>query len=184
VRAPLFQSAPRGITLEPMQIGPGRIVELEYELKVKGGDVIETSARTGALRYTHGDGRMLAGLEKRLIGLSPGDERSGEIPAREAFGTEEAMPTKDMPRNAFPSGAAPKVGAVFSAKDPTSGAPVQFKVVAVERDVVKVRLIHPLVGRDLEYRVKVMSVRDAAAAAGPPPTPGVVELDLDEIQEN
>jgi len=113
-----------------MQIGPGRIVELEYELKVKGGDVIETSARTGALRYTHGDGRMLPGLEKRLIGLSPGDERSGEIPAREAFGTEEAMPTKDMPRNAFPSGAAPKVGAVFAAKDPTSGAPVQFKVVS------------------------------------------------------
>jgi FKBP-type peptidyl-prolyl cis-trans isomerase SlyD len=127
---------------------------------------------------------MLPGLEKRLVGLSPGEERTGEIPAREAFGTEDAMPTKDMPRNAFPATPAPKVGAVFGAKDPATGAPVQFKVVSVERDVVKVRLLHPLVGRDLEYRVKVMSVRDATAPAGPPPTPGVVELDLDEIQEN
>ena len=35
---------------------------------------------------------MLAGLEKRLDGLSAGDERSGTIPAAEAFGTEEALP--------------------------------------------------------------------------------------------
>jgi FKBP-type peptidyl-prolyl cis-trans isomerase 2 len=166
-----------------MQIGPGRIIELEYELKVKGGDVIESSARAGALRYTHGDGKMLPGLEKRLVGLSPGEERNGEIPAREAFGTEESLPVKDMPRAAFPSGGALAAGSTFAAKDPTSGAPVQFKVVKVERDVVKVRLLHPLVGRDLEYRVKVMSVREPGRAAGPPPTPGVVELDLDEIQE-
>jgi FKBP-type peptidyl-prolyl cis-trans isomerase 2 len=166
-----------------MQIASGRIVELEYELKVKGGDVIESSARSGALRYTHGDGKMLPALEKRLLGLAPGDERSGEIPAREAFGTEESLPTKDMPRSAFPGGTPPAAGAVFAAKDPTSGAPVQFKVVKVERDSVKVRLLHPLVGRDLEFRVKVMSVREGGRAAGPPPTPGVVELDLDEIQE-
>ncbi len=166
-----------------MQIGPGRIVELEYELKVKGGDVVETSARSGALRYTHGDGKMLPGLEKRLVGLGPGDERSGEIPAREAFGTEDALPIKVMPRNAFPGGSAPAVGSVFAAKDPASGAPIQFKVVAIERDDIKVRLLHPLVGRDLEFRVKVMSVREPGAAAGPPPPPGVVELDLDEIQE-
>jgi FKBP-type peptidyl-prolyl cis-trans isomerase SlyD len=165
-----------------MQIGPGRLVELEYELKIKGGDVVETSARSGPLRYTHGDGKMLAGLEKRLVGLAPGDERDGVIPAREAFGTEDSLPTKMMPKDAFP-GAPPAVGAVFAAKDPASGAPIQFKVVAIERDGIKVRLLHPLVGRDLEYRVKVMSVRDPAEKAGPPPTPGVVELDLDEIQE-
>jgi FKBP-type peptidyl-prolyl cis-trans isomerase SlyD len=165
-----------------MQIGPGRVVELEYELKIKGGDVVETSARSGPLRYTHGDGKMLAGLEKRLVGLAPGDERDGVIPAREAFGTEDSLPTKMMPKDAFPDGP-PAVGAVFAAKDPASGAPIQFKVVAIERDGIKVRLLHPLVGRDLEYRVKVMSVRDPAEKAGPPPTPGVVELDLDEIQE-
>jgi FKBP-type peptidyl-prolyl cis-trans isomerase SlyD len=166
-----------------MQIGPGRLVELEYELKIKGGEVIETSARSGPLRYTHGDGKMLPGLEKRLFGLAPGEERNGVIPAREAFGTEESLPTKLMPKEAFPTGAALAVGSVFAAKDPSSGAPVQLKVLSTERDGIKVRLLHPLVGRDIEYRVKVMSVRDPSVKAGPPPTPGVVELDLDEIQE-
>src|ERR1041384_2880358 len=76
-----------------MKIGRGMAAELEYELKIKGGAVLESSARTGPLRYVHGDGKMLPGLEKRLEGLEPGDERRGEIPAREAFGTEEMLPS-------------------------------------------------------------------------------------------
>ena len=49
-----------------MKIARGRSVELSYELKVKGGSVIESSTRSGPLRYVHGDGKMLPGLEKRL----------------------------------------------------------------------------------------------------------------------
>ena len=50
-------------------------------------------------------------------------------------------------------------------------------------DVAKVRLLHPLVGRDIEYRVKVLAVRDPAVRNVPPPVPGVVELDPEEILE-
>jgi FKBP-type peptidyl-prolyl cis-trans isomerase SlyD len=167
-----------------MKIGPGSAVEIDYELKVKGGDVIESSARSGPLRYVHGEGKMLPGLEKRLEGLREGDERSGEIPAGEAFGTEDSLPVKQMPRTAFPKGAKLAGGTVFEAKDPTTGSPVRFKILSVDGDQAKVRLLHPLVGRDIEYRVKVLVVRDSTGRSGPPPPPGVVELDLDEIQEN
>lgn len=166
-----------------MKIASGRAVELEYELKVKGGEVLESSSRSGPLRYIHGDGKMLPGLEKRLDGLSPGDERAGEIPAREAFGTEEMLPVKEMPRGAFPSGAKLEGGATFEGKDPALGSPVRFKILSVSGDVAKVRLLHPLVGRDLEYRVKVLAVRDPNIRGVPPPVPGVVELDPEEIQE-
>ena len=166
-----------------MKIAMGLAVDIDYELKVKGGDVVESSSRSGPLRYVHGDGKMLPGLEKRLEGMSPGDEKRGEIPAAEAFGTEDKLPVKEMPKAAFPAGATLKVGAVFGAKDPTTGAPIEFKVISVDGDSANVRLLHPLVGRDLEFRVKVLSVRDPKSPAKPPPPPGVVELDLDEVQE-
>jgi len=167
-----------------MKIGPGRTVELEYELKVKAGEVIESSARSGPLRYVHGDGKMLPGLEKRLEGLSPGDERQGEVPAREAFGTEDSLPVTEMARSVFPKGAQLDPGAIFEAKDPTSGAPVRFKILSVDGAAAKVRLLHPLVGRDIEFRVKVLAVRDASAPGNrPPPVPGMVELDPDENPE-
>jgi FKBP-type peptidyl-prolyl cis-trans isomerase SlyD len=167
-----------------MKIATGLAVDIEYELKVKGGDVIESSSRSGPLRYVHGDGKMLPGLEKRLAGLSPGDEKRGDIPAAEAFGTEDKLPIKEMPRAAFPAGADLKVGSVFGAKDPVTGAPVQFKVISIDGESANVRLLHPLVGRDIEFRVKVLSVRDPKAPVKPPPPPGVVELDLDDVQES
>jgi FKBP-type peptidyl-prolyl cis-trans isomerase SlyD len=166
-----------------MKIARGLAIELEYELKIKGGGVLESSARTGPLRYVHGDGKMLPGLEKRLAGLEPGDERSGEIPAREAFGTEEMLPIKEMPVSGFPAGVPLAAGSVFEGKDPALGSQVRFKILSVANDVAKVRLLHPLVGRDIEYRVKVLAVRDPAARSVPPPVPGVVELDPEEILE-
>lgn len=166
-----------------MKVGPGRAVEIEYELKVKGGEVIESSDKTGRLRYVHGDGRMLAGLEKRLEGLGPGDEQKGVLPAKEAFGTEESLPVKEMPRSAFPKDAKLEAGTVFEAKDPASGSPVRFKMLSVGGDLVRVRLLHPLVGREIEYRVRIIAVRDPSQKNVPPPPPGVVELDADEIQE-
>jgi FKBP-type peptidyl-prolyl cis-trans isomerase SlyD len=166
-----------------MKIRQGLAVELEYELKIKGGGVLESSTRTGPLRYVHGDGKMLPGLEKRLDGLEPGDERSGEIPAREAFGTEEMLPIKEMPCSDFPNGAPLAAGSVFEGKDAALGSQVRFKIIAIKGDVAKVRLLHPLVGRDIEYRVKVLAVRDPAVRNVPPPVPGVVELDPEEILE-
>lgn len=167
-----------------MKIARGRSVELAYELKVKGGEVIESSSRSGPLRYVHGDGKMLPGLEKRLEGLQPGDERKGEIPAQEAFGTEDSLPVTQMARGVFPKGVKIEPGAVFEAKDPASGAPVHFKVISADAASASVRLLHPLVGRDLEYQVTVLAVRDPAAKGGPPPIPGVVELDPDEVNES
>ena len=166
-----------------MKIGRGMAVELEYELKIKGGGVLESSARTGPLRYVHGDGKMLPGLEKRLVDLEPGDERKGEIPAREAFGTEEMLPIKEMPCSDFPSGAPLAPGSVFEGKDPALGSQVRFKIISVTGQTAKVRLLHPLVGRDIEFRVKVLAVRDPSVRNVPPPVPGVVELDPEEILE-
>jgi FKBP-type peptidyl-prolyl cis-trans isomerase 2 len=162
-----------------MKIAAGLSVQIEYELSIKGGDVIESSARSGPLRYVQGQGKMLPGLESRLVGLSPGDEKRGEIPAREAFGTEDALPVKEMPRKDFPKEAKLEPGSVFEAKSP-KGETLRLKIVSATSDKVKARLLHPLVGRDLAFRVKVLSVSDPTR---PPPAPGVVELDPDDLKD-
>ena len=157
-----------------MQIKRGEKVRLEYELKVKNGDVIESSRKSGPILYEHGAGRMLAGLEQRLEGMSIGDEKRGVIPAAEAFGTEESLPTRELPRKEFPTGEKLEVDRVFQAKD-AQGQPVSFKIVSVGADKVKVRFLHPLAGKDLEFWVKVLMIDDPAsrkrAAVAPPPPP-------------
>jgi FKBP-type peptidyl-prolyl cis-trans isomerase 2 len=58
------------------------------------------------------------------------------------------------------------------------------KILSANETTASVRLMHPLVGRDIEYQVTVLAVRDPSTASGPPPIPGVVELDPDELNES
>jgi FKBP-type peptidyl-prolyl cis-trans isomerase SlyD len=170
-----------------MKISHGCIVRVEYELKVKGGEVIESSARSGPLQYVHGGGKMLPGLESRLEGLTVGDERTGTIPAAEAFGTEESLPVRELPRKEFPAGEEIEVGKVFAAKGP-AGEPIQFQVVEAGADQVKVRFLHPLAGKDIDFRVKVLLIDDPTAKkrivlAPPPPPADALDVAAEEVDE-
>ncbi len=167
-----------------MKIATGASVTIEYELKVQDGAVIESSANKGPLTYVQGGGKMLAGLENRLAGMSVGQEKRGTIPAKEAFGTEDGLPTKQMARKSFPANENLEVGRVFQARGSGGGDSVSFKIVAVEKDAITVRFLHPLVGRDIEFKVKVLAVEDRQARqAPPPPPPGVAEMDLEELKD-
>ncbi len=157
-----------------MRIQRGEKVRLEYELKVKGGEVIESSKKSGPIVYVHGEGKMLPGLEKQLEGMEIGDEKRGVIPAAEAFGTEESLPTRELPRREFPAGEKLEPGKVFQAKD-AAGHPVSFRIITATDDTVKVRFLHPYAGKDLEFYVRVLVIDDPAtrkrAGVAPPPPP-------------
>ena len=157
-----------------MKVAKGQTVRVEYELKVKGGDVIESSAKTGPLTYVHGDGKMLAALEAQLDGLAVGDEKKGTIPAAKAFGDESKLPLKDIPRREFPEKEKLDLGRIFEAKGP-DGKPVRFKIISVDDKVAKVKFLHPLADKDLEFRVKVLMIDDPKSrkrtAVAPPPPP-------------
>lgn len=152
-----------------MKIEKGKRVLLEYELRVEGGDVVESSASSGPLEYIHGQGKMLPALERQIEGLSSGEEREGLIMAAEAYGVEESLPTKEMRLSDFPSGERVEVGKRFQARAP-DGAPIDFTVIESDGDNVKIRFEHPLAGKDLRYKIKVIRVSEPGQ---PPPPPAL-----------
>lgn len=156
-----------------MKVSAGHLVRIDCELRVSGGEIIESSKKSGPIEYKHGAGQMLPGLEARLEGLVAGDEKSGTIPAAEAFGTEDNQPKRSIPRGEFPKDATLTVGARFEAKGP-QGTPITLQILSVDDKTVESRMVHPLAGKDLEFSVKVQSVRK-----GPPPVPKTEELELD-----
>jgi FKBP-type peptidyl-prolyl cis-trans isomerase 2 len=136
----------------------GLVVQLEVDLKVKDGEVIESSKKSGIVAYTHGSGQMLPGLEKQLEGMAAGEEKSGVIAAADAFGTPESQAKMHIPRAEFPKDAKIAVGDRFEAKGPT-GTPVTLNVTEVTDEKVTAQVVHPLAGKDIEFRVKVVSVK-------------------------
>ena len=144
-----------------MKVERGKKITMEYELGVEGGEVLESSETRGPIEYVHGRGQMLAGLEKRIEGLAKGDEQEGTIPAEEAYGTEETLPTKVLSRDSFPEGEL-EVGKSFQAKD-QAGNDVSFKIIEVNDDKgeVTIRFNHPLAGKDISFKVKILEVTEA-----------------------
>ncbi len=160
-----------------MNVREGHIVRLDCELRVSGGEVIESSKKSGPVEYKHGSGQLLPGLESRIAGMELGEEKSGIIPAADAFGADRGEATMPIKRSEFPKDAKVEKGARFEAKGPT-GAPLTLEIVASDADTITTKVVHPLAGKDLEYRVKVLAVRPPPPPV--PPSPVVEELELTE----
>lgn len=150
-----------------MEIQSGRIVRIECELKVSGGDVIESSKKSGPVEYKHGSGQLLAALEQKLEGMKIGEEKQGTIPAKDAFGAAPTIEQK-LSKKAFPADAKLDVGTRFEAK--MNGSAVFLEVVKTDGDDIRAKVIHPLADKDLEFHVKVLAVRPP-----PPPVPPAPE---------
>jgi FKBP-type peptidyl-prolyl cis-trans isomerase 2 len=151
-----------------VNIEKGRRVRLKVHLSEVGGGLIED----GQVEYVQGGGAMLAGLEEAVAGLAEGAEKEGVIPAAKAFGDRTKQPTKTIPRAEFPTDAKLEIGTEFAAKA-DNGQPVVLEVCTVSDKQVVVRLVHPLAGKDIKYRVKVLAVLDRK----PPPLPADAVVD-------
>ena len=156
-----------------MKVSSGCSVRIDVELKVKGGEVIESSAKSGPVEYRHGSGQMLKGLEKQLEGLEAGAEKSGVLKPEEAFGTEASQPTMKLPRAEFPKDAKVAKGERFEAKGPT-GTPMVLRVIDVDDKVITAQVVHPLAGKEIEFKAKIVSVKPPL-----PPKPAIEEIEPD-----
>lgn len=150
-----------------MKVEDGKLIRMEYLLKEEDGDVIESSEKTGPIEYVHGSGKMLAGLESRIDGLKVGDEKEGIIPAKEAFGEIDDLPTKTINLQEFPGGVKLEKGSEFEASN-AGGHPIRFVVVDFDDDNVTVRFTHPYAGKTITFKVKILDIREPGT---PPPMP-------------
>jgi FKBP-type peptidyl-prolyl cis-trans isomerase 2 len=164
-----------------MNVSEGKFVRIDCELRVPGGEVIESSSKSGPVEYRHGAGQLPPGLEARLEGMSVGEEKSGVIPAAEAFGKADDERQVRLSRSQFPPDTKLETGARFAAKSP-QGTPITLEVVTMEDSAAIAKVVHPLAGKDLEFKVKVLSVRPP-----PPPVPkatDAVELAATELESD
>ncbi len=159
-----------------MKVAADHIVRIDCELRVSGGEVLESSKKSGPVEYRQGAGQMLAALETRLLGMDVGEKKSGKIPAAEGFGASQ--PKMAIPRASFPKDAKLEVDARFEAKGP-NGAPLTLEVLSVSEDEVIARAVHPLAGKDLEFDVTILAVRKPPPPVPTKPPEELLELDPD-----
>lgn len=143
-------------------IQPNAHVTLDYELRDEDGDMLEASEGDGGepIRYVHGYGMLVPGLEAALIGLKTGDVRDVEVSAEEGYGEYDDDLLLELDRTELPDPKGVAVGDEFVAESP-DGEEMAMSVVEVRDDHVVVDANHPLAGMTLRYHVTVRDIRAA-----------------------
>jgi len=142
-----------------MKIEQDKVVEINYTLKDKEGNVLDAS-NGQPLAYLHGHGNLIPGLEKALEGKEPGDKFTVTVPAAEAYGERhDALVQKGIPKEMFQGVENLEVGMRFEAQ--TEQGPQSVEITEVTDEGVTVDGNHPLAGQDLTFDIEVVAVRDA-----------------------
>ena len=133
---------------------PRRLV-FHYTAIVDGA-VYESTEGHEPAELTVGDGALPAAAETALAGLSPGQETEVEI--KDAYGPRDPKLLQSVPLTRFGGMASElKVGAkVLGARNGGSAA---ARVVGISGGVVGLDLNHPLAGKTVRFRLRLVSIR-------------------------
>lgn len=134
------------------------VVKFNYTLTDSEGQVIDQS-NGQPLAYLHGAANIIPGLEKALTGKTVGDKLTVNVPAAEAYGEYYAEMVQEVPREMFQGVENIDVGMQFQAQAEDGIQIVTVK--AVQDDVIIIDGNHPLAGRDLNFDVEIVDIREA-----------------------
>ena len=141
-----------------MQIGSETVVTIHYTLTDEKGVVLDSSAGEEPLSFVHGAGTMIPGLEKALLGKSPGESMKISVAPADGYGLRDEDLVQKVPRKNFPVEDV-EVGMHFQTRSPNG--PRIVTVLATDDENITVDANHPLAGATLNFDVQVLEVRAA-----------------------
>lgn len=133
-------------------------VTLHFSLSFTDGQVVDsTFERAEPVTFSMGDGSLLAGFEKHLLGLQKGDEQSFNVKPEDAFGQANPNNVQRFKRSDFADDIELQEGLVLSFADANqSELPGVVKSFSDEQVVIDFN--HPLAGRDIVFKVKIFDI--------------------------
>src|SRR5262249_61978495 len=68
----------------------GKVVALEYTLRLEDGKIVDTNVGAAPLVLVQGHGEVMVGLERAIAGMAVGESKRGVLQPAEAHGEGDA----------------------------------------------------------------------------------------------
>ncbi len=137
----------------------GDTVKIHYTGKLKDDTTFDSSLKRDPLEFTIGKGEMMPGLEEAVLGMSPGESKTTEIPADKAYGPRLKENIAKIPGKQFPKDSPPEVGQRLTLQGPDGQTKVVV-VIEVSKKQVTLDTNHPLAGEDLVFDIELIEIID------------------------
>lgn len=139
------------------KIKEGDTVKVHYTGKTSDGNVFDSSRERDPLEFTIGQGQLIPGFEKAVVGLEAGDSQTVTIPSDEAYGEVRDDMIVNVPKEQIPSDITPEVGQQLQIQQKDGGS-IGVVVTEITEQEVTLDANHPLAGKDLTFEIEVVSI--------------------------
>ncbi len=143
-----------------MGIQNNTVVSIHYTLKNDAGELIDTTDGDEPLNFLVGSGTIIPGLERELIGLNVGDQKSVVVQPEDAYGEIDPGLVQEIPAEMFTGIDKIEVGMEFQTQAP-NGAEQYVVVTEVNEKTITVDGNPELAGQILHFDVKIDGIREA-----------------------
>lgn len=135
----------------------GDIVRFHYTVEFVDGGVHATSVGKQPLQLKLGDGSIIPGVERMLLGMAEGEIRKVTVPQNQAYGVYEQELVMVVQRKELPKGFDPKLGQALES-EVSEGRKVDFKVIKVDKERITLDANHPFAGREPIFTLKMLEI--------------------------
>jgi FKBP-type peptidyl-prolyl cis-trans isomerase SlyD len=135
------------------------VVSLDYTLNVDGA-VIDTSENGQPIQFIQGQGHVIPGLERQLYGMTIGESKLIVVHPTEGYGEVDDNAYTSLPRDQFPSDIPMEIGVALQLRD-QRGEVMNATIAEINQETVRLNFNHPLAGKQLNFSVKVVDLREA-----------------------
>jgi FKBP-type peptidyl-prolyl cis-trans isomerase 2 len=140
-----------------MPVKKGDKIKVDYTGTLDDGTVFDTSEGKQPLEFTVGEGKIIKGFDNAVIGMEKGEEKEVKIESTDAYGDPNPDMLKKIPREKLPPEQEPKPGMVLALKTP-DGRQFPAKIKEVTDTEITIDLNHPLAGKTLNFKIKVVDI--------------------------
>ncbi len=137
-------------------------ITLNFELAMEDGSIVDSTFERSPATFNYGDGNLLPGVEKKLLGMCVGEKKCFELKPEDAFGQPNPANFQRIDRSSFASDMVLEEGVVISFAD-AQKAELPGVVYSVGENEVVVNFNHPLAGRTLRFTAEIIAVDDISS---------------------
>ncbi|MGD9347018.1 MAG: peptidylprolyl isomerase [Candidatus Aminicenantes bacterium] len=141
----------------PQSVKKGDTVKIHYTGRIKDGNVIDSSLEREPLEFEIGSGSVIAGVDKAMTGMKPGEKKEVTVSPEDAYGEHDQNLLIDVPKEKIPEDIDPKVGMQLQLIN-TSGQALPALITEVRDESIKLDANHPFAGKELVFDIELLEI--------------------------
>lgn len=132
-------------------------IKVHYTGKLDDGKIFDTSSDYQPLQFKVGEGQIIPGFEKGVVGMKLNETKVIRIASEQAYGSINEDLIQEVKIEALPNDLKLEIGQELVSEE-TEGNQVTFTVTKITDASLTLDANHPLAGKDLTFEIQLIEI--------------------------